>query len=100
MVRKNSEFARVAKLLADTLADQVRAPYNPGWLSPQEVAAELGIALTTIDGWLATGTGPPRYEIGGMVRFDRGDLTAWLERRKVVAAGLACGRQATARSGR
>ncbi len=51
-------------------------------LKEREVAARLGLALSTIRGLRMTGDGPPFIKIGGSVRYDPDDLQEYLQRQK------------------
>jgi excisionase family DNA binding protein len=48
------------------------------WLSPEQLAAELGIPIKTIYQWRYRGTGPRAHRIGRHVRYRRRDIEAWL----------------------
>ena len=48
------------------------------WISPDELAAELGIPVKTIYQWRYLGTGPRGHRIGKHVRYRRRDIEAWL----------------------
>lgn len=49
-------------------------------LKAQEVADGLGVPLTTLYSWRATGKGPRGFRVGKYVRFKAADVEAWLER--------------------
>lgn len=51
------------------------------WLSPDELAEELGVPLATVYKWRYEGTGPKGYKIGKHIRFERADVDRWLEAR-------------------
>jgi excisionase family DNA binding protein len=53
----------------------------PEWISPEELAAELGIPVKTIYQWRYTGTAPRAHKIGRHLRFRRRDIEAWLATR-------------------
>ncbi len=48
-------------------------------LTPQEVAAFLGVPLATLYQWNSRGVGPRRCHIGRHVRYSRADLDRWVE---------------------
>lgn len=48
------------------------------WISPEELAAELGIKVKTIYQWRYTRTGPRAHKIGRHLRYRRRDIEAWL----------------------
>lgn len=50
-------------------------------LTPDEAARFLSISPRTLRAWHAAGAGPRRCSLpGGLVRFRKADLLAWLER--------------------
>lgn len=50
-----------------------------GLLSPEQLAAFLGVPLATIYKWRAVGTGPRGYRVGRHVRFAPAEVAQWLE---------------------
>lgn len=50
------------------------------WLTPEELAAELKVPVSTIYAWRYKGTGPKGSRIGRHVRFRRVDVDEWAER--------------------
>jgi excisionase family DNA binding protein len=48
------------------------------WLSPDGLAAELGMPVRTIYAWRVAGKGPRGHKIGKHVRFRRSDVERWL----------------------
>ena len=54
------------------------------WVTPAELAEELGKSVTTLQNWRTRGDGPPWYNLGG-VRYDRADIDKWYEANKHVA---------------
>ncbi len=52
--------------------------HPPPWLSPQDLADELGVPVSTVYGWRHTGAGPVGHKVGRHVRFRRSDVEAWL----------------------
>lgn len=58
------------------------SPVAPGLLTAREAAAFLAISERFL--WTLVQAGdPPCVRIGRSVRFDRADLLAWIETRKV-----------------
>lgn len=51
-------------------------------MSKQQVAAHLGIGIRTVTDWMQRRL-LPYYKIGGVVRFQRSDVEAHLERYRV-----------------
>jgi len=49
--------------------------------SPEGLAQELNVPLSTVYRWNSTSTGPRRIHIGRHVRYRREDVAAWLEQR-------------------
>ena len=49
------------------------------WVSPQQLAAELGRPLSTIYKWHHYGRGPKRFRLGNRVAYRRQDVNDWLE---------------------
>jgi phage terminase Nu1 subunit (DNA packaging protein) len=48
------------------------------FLTKQELAAELGREMRTLDRWDALGIGPPRTKIGRKVFYRRASVQKWL----------------------
>ena len=55
-------------------------------LTPDEVAALLGVSVDTVRKWREMGTGPAVTKLGAgknsLVRYSRGDLATWLRRNR------------------
>ena len=51
-------------------------------LSTAELAAFLGIPVTTVYDWRTRGCGPAAFKIGKHLRFKTADVLAWLDDRK------------------
>lgn len=51
-------------------------------LTTREVAEYLVVPVSTIHRWRYVGTGPPAIRVGRHLRFDRDDLTSWIEAQK------------------
>jgi excisionase family DNA binding protein len=56
------------------------------WVSPEELATELGIPVKTIYQWRYRRTGPKAHRIGRHVRFRRRDIETWLSAKQTTAA--------------
>ena len=57
-------------------------------LSIEDLAAYLGDSKRTIYKYIATGEGPPFIRISAKnIKFDRADVDAWLESKKVYPNG-------------
>lgn len=50
-----------------------------GLLTPQELAAELGMQVTALAQWRYRGMGPRFIKEGRFIRYRRSDVDAWLE---------------------
>ena len=50
-------------------------------LTPDDLAAELGVSLMTLGRWRRDGTGPPFAMVGRHVRYRRRDVDRWLDSR-------------------
>jgi len=50
-------------------------------LSPLELAAILGVPVTTIYAWRGRGYGPPAIRVGKHLRWRPEEVEAWLTRR-------------------
>ena len=48
------------------------------FLSPEELATELGRNKRTLDRWDALGIGPPRTRVGRTVLYRRSSVQKWL----------------------
>lgn len=55
-------------------------------LSPNELAAILGIAVATIYQWRYRGEGPRGIRVGGKLRFDPADVRAWVDANKAASS--------------
>ena len=44
-----------------------------------EVAEFLGVSARTLQGWRWRGGGPPFHRIGSAIRYDLGEVRAWLD---------------------
>lgn len=57
------------------------------WLSSPAAAAELGVALRTLYR-LIDQDGLPAYRMGRVIRLRRGEITAWLDERRIQSGAL------------
>jgi excisionase family DNA binding protein len=48
------------------------------WLSPEDLAAELGVPVKSIYVWNHKGTGPAVTKLGRRVRYSRKAVDEWL----------------------
>jgi excisionase family DNA binding protein len=55
-----------------------RQQEQPKWLSPEGLAAELGVPVKTVYVWNSKGTGPRAAHMGRHVRYRRADVDAWV----------------------
>ena len=49
-------------------------------LTPEDVAALLGVPISTLYQWNYRGSGPVARRIGRHLRYRRGDLEAWIDK--------------------
>lgn len=54
-------------------------------LSVEELAALLQVPVKTVYQWRYLGEGPPPIRIGRYLRYDPGDVAAWVGRRKAAS---------------
>jgi hypothetical protein len=52
------------------------------YMTPEELAGELGICKRTLDRWNASRTGPPRVTVGRRPLYRREAVTQWLRKRE------------------
>lgn len=52
------------------------------YLSPQDLADEFRVPLTTVYRWNTTGTGPATIRVGRHVRYRRADVERWVATRR------------------
>lgn len=53
-------------------------------LTPDDVAAFLGVPPLTLQAWRSRRTGPRSYRVGKHVRYRREEVEAWLEQQAAV----------------
>jgi DNA-binding transcriptional MerR regulator len=53
-------------------------PVLAGFMTTEELAAELKLNKRTLDRWDALGIGPPRTRVGRTVLYRRGSVQKWL----------------------
>ncbi len=51
----------------------------PVFLTQSEVAELLRLPVRTVEDWRLTRLGPPWVKLGRHVRYEQGDLLAWVE---------------------
>jgi len=54
----------------------------PELMTPKALAEYLGVAEQTLANWRSQGGGPTYTKIGGRIRYQKGDVQAWLKTRK------------------
>lgn len=47
-------------------------------MTPSDVAQVLGVKAKTLANWRVAGTGPQFVKVGGLVRYRRSTIEAWL----------------------
>jgi hypothetical protein len=52
------------------------------YMTPEELAGELGICKRTLDRWHASRSGPPRVTVGRRPLYRREAVTEWLRSRE------------------
>lgn len=52
------------------------------WMTPAELASELGVSIETLRKWEHQRIGPPRVKVGQKVLYRRGGVRAWLENKE------------------
>ncbi|HEP8653310.1 TPA: helix-turn-helix domain-containing protein [Pseudomonas aeruginosa] len=64
-------------------------PLSPSdLLTPDQVAATLGLSHRTLAAWRCTRRNPlPYVKVGTRVRYRQQDVAAWLESRRIMACG-------------
>lgn len=63
-------------------------------LTPKQAAERLAIARHTLARWRLEGGGPPFLKLGGAVRYDVGDLDAFLVAARRRSTSDACAQSA------
>jgi hypothetical protein len=64
--------------LPTTRASAVNGTVLDGYLTPQQLAVQLGICERTLARWYAGRTGPPRSVVGRKILYKTASVTAWL----------------------
>jgi hypothetical protein len=67
------------------------------YMTPDELAGELGICKRTLDRWHASRSGPPRVTVGRRPLYRREAVTQWLRRREEDLSGGVSGHRARKR---
>lgn len=67
-------------VLTSSLGNEHEAPRGR-LLTAAEVAEFLGVPVNSLKMWRYRRTGPPWLKVGRHVRYRRGDLERWLDRR-------------------
>ena len=75
------------EVLPHTLGPALSRPERAGtvlseYLTPVELAGQLGVCKRTLDRWWAARSGPPRVTIGQRPMYRREAVTEWLRRRE------------------
>jgi excisionase family DNA binding protein len=70
--------------MAQDAASETRLP---DLLSATELAAYLGIPVSTVHFWRGKGQGPPALKVGKQLRFRAVDVATWLERQETKGGG-------------
>jgi phage terminase Nu1 subunit (DNA packaging protein) len=56
----------------------VPEPILSEFLTKEQLAAELGVNLRTLDRWAVLGIGPPRTRVGRKILYRRSSVSRWL----------------------
>ena len=56
------------------------------YISPEQLALELGISTRTLDRWHSVREGPPRTRLGKRILYRRESFAAWLRSQEGEAA--------------
>ena len=67
------------------------------YMTPDQLARELGICKRTLDRWHARRSGPPRVTVGRRPLYRREAVTQWLRRREEDLGGGVSGHRARKR---
>jgi predicted site-specific integrase-resolvase len=65
---------------------QESKPLLDDYMSPNELAAQLGICSRTLVRWHLLGVAPPKTTVGRKVYYKRSSVAAWLDGRERRAA--------------
>lgn len=57
------------------------------FLSEEQLAKELGVAVSTLRRWHARRIGPPRSAVGRKFYYSRQKLEAWIEAKALIVPG-------------
>lgn len=76
--------ARVTQedVVTDRVSRAVNGTVLDGYLTPPELAAQLGVCQRTLARWHADRTGPPRSVVGRKILYRTESVTAWLAKRE------------------
>jgi len=55
-------------------------------LSEKEIASRLGVSLSTIRRWRRNGTGPGYFKFGGVLRYAKSSLDAFIKQHTKATA--------------
>ncbi len=58
-----------------------------GIITPETLAAYLGVSLSTIYSWNSSGYGPPFVKLGNLIRYSYEDVELWLTRQLELSRG-------------
>lgn len=52
------------------------------WINVKRVASMCGLNVSTLYDWARENRGPPHYRIGSIIRYDRREVSDWIEQQK------------------
>ena len=82
MKYRRSRSPRLAVAPTDTAIGAAIPAILGDYLSPEQLAVELGVSERTVYRWHALRTGPPRVTVGRRPMYKLASVRAWLERRE------------------
>jgi hypothetical protein len=90
--KANSAPAIAAPAMIASIAPPVQ-PILADYLSPEQLAIEIGVSLRTVARWHALRHGPPRVMLGRRPMYKRSSVAAWIERQERDPAAASAGRR-------
>lgn len=82
MKQRRNRAARIAAPATETAVALTAPAVLSGYLTPAQLADELGVCERTVHRWHALRTGPARTKFGNKVYYRRSAVQAWLQKRE------------------